>query len=96
MLNIIWTDLAIEDVSDNIEYLENEWSENEVIRFNLKIHQVLNQISKGTIECNPTEYDDVFKIVIIKQITLFYKIDKSNIILLRFWNTYQHPNKLRF
>jgi plasmid stabilization system protein ParE len=37
MLSIIWTDLAIEDTIQNIEYLEREWTEREVLRYIKKI-----------------------------------------------------------
>ncbi|WP_445711614.1 type II toxin-antitoxin system RelE/ParE family toxin [Flavobacterium sp.] len=96
MGNIIWSDLAIDDVSENIYYLEKEWSEKEVIRFNEKVDEVLEQLSNRNILFKPTEFESVFQIVIVKQITLFYEIKGDDIILLRFWNNYQNPNKLRF
>jgi plasmid stabilization system protein ParE len=37
MLSIIWTDIAIEDTIQNIEYLEREWTEREVLRYIKKI-----------------------------------------------------------
>ena len=45
MISIIWTDLAIDDFSENIYYLEKEWTEKEVIRFNKKVDEVLNKLS---------------------------------------------------
>lgn len=95
MVNIIWTDLAIDDVSENIYYLEKEWTEKEVIRFNKKIEEILEKLSKENILFKPTEYKNVFQIVIIKQITLFYEVKGNDIFLLRFWNNYQNPDKLR-
>ena len=52
MGNIIWSDLAIDDVSENIYYLEKEWSEKEVIRFNEKVDEVLEQLSNRNILFN--------------------------------------------
>lgn len=95
MVNIIWTDLAIDDVSENIYYLEKEWTEKEVIRFNKKIEETLEKLSRENILFKPTEYKNVFQIVIIKQITLFYEVKGNDIFLLRFWNNYQNPDKLR-
>jgi plasmid stabilization system protein ParE len=95
MVNIIWTDLAIDDVSENIYYLEKEWTEKEVIRFNKKIEETLEKLSRENILFKPTEYKNVFQIVIIKQITLFYEVKGDDIFLLRFWNNYQNPDKLR-
>jgi len=96
MLTVIWTDLAIKDISANINYLENIWSEKEVIKFNKKVYEVLDKLSKRSIEFKPTDYKEVFQAVILKQITLFYKVDENNLILLRFWNNYQNPNSLIF
>ena len=93
MENIIWSDLAIEDVSENIYYLEKEWTEKEVIRFNIKIDEVLEKLSNENVIFKPTDFKNVFQIVILKQITLFYEIKGNDIILLRFWNTYQNPKK---
>ena len=95
MVNIIWTDLAIDDVSENIYYLEKELTEKEVIRFNKKIEETLEKLSRENILFKPTEYKNVFQIVIIKQITLFYEVKGDDIFLLRFWNNYQNPDKLR-
>jgi plasmid stabilization system protein ParE len=95
MVNIIWTDLAIDDVSENIYYLEKEWTEKEVIRFNKKIEETLEKLSRENLLFKPTEYKNVFQIVIVKQITLFYEVKGDDIFLLRFWNNYQNPDKLR-
>jgi plasmid stabilization system protein ParE len=94
MLNIIWSNLAIDDVSDNIYYLEKNWTEKEVERFNDKTEEVLEQLSKGNLNFKPTEHKNIFQVPIVKQITLFYKINESNIVLLRFWNSYQNPDNL--
>ena len=93
MISIIWTDLAIDDFSENIYYLEKEWTEKEVIRFNKKVNEVLDKLSKGNIKFKSTDYKNVFQVVILKQITLFYELDQNNIILFRFLTTYQHLSK---
>ncbi len=93
MLNIIWTDSAIEDTLQNIEYLENEWTEKEVRRFIKKTDEVLEKLAKGNTKFKPTEYKNTFQVPIVKQITLFYEKGDDFILLLRFWNTYQDPDK---
>ena len=94
MINIIWTDLAINDVSENIYYLEKEWTEKEIERFLNKTDEVLEKLAKGNIKFKATEYKEVYQVPIVKQITLFYEKNGDNIFLLRFWNTYQDPKKL--
>jgi plasmid stabilization system protein ParE len=96
MFNIIWSDLAIDDVSENIYYLEREWTEKEIERFLNKTDDVLEKLAKGNIKFKTTKYKDVYQVPIVKQITLFYEKNEDGIILLRFWNNYQNPKKLIF
>jgi plasmid stabilization system protein ParE len=96
MLNIIWSNLAIDDISENIYYLEREWTEKEIERFANKTDEVLEKLVKGNIKFKPTEYKNIFQVPIVKQITLFYEVNEDSIILLRFWNTFQDPKKLVF
>ena len=95
MLNIIWSEYAIEDVLDNIHYLEREWTEKEVKRFSDKTNEILDKLSKGNIKFKKSGYKDTLVVPIVKQINLFYKKEGNDIILLRFWNNYQNPEKLK-
>lgn len=95
MLNIIWSEEAIDDVLNNIDYLEREWTEKEVKRFSVKTNEVLDKLSKGKIRFKKSGYKDILVIPIVKQINLFYKKEGEDIILLRFWNNYQDPEKLK-
>ena len=94
-MNIQWSPVARLDYIQNITYLEEHWSEREIIVFNQSIEHHLNLLSSGTISFTKTNYKDVFKVVLIKQITLFYVVDENDITLLRFWNNYQDLSKFR-
>jgi plasmid stabilization system protein ParE len=96
MLNIIWTDSAIEDYSKNIDYLEKEWSEKVIEDFIRKTDNVIQKIAFEKLKFKQTDYDNVFQVSIVKQINLFYKLDDVNVELLRFWNNYQDPEKFSF
>ena len=96
MAQIIWTERSKLDYWDNIEYLEREWTEKEIIRFNKKTNEVLSSLLQENVVFKPTEYKNTFQVPVTKQITLFYKmLENSNFELLSFWNTYQNPEKLR-
>lgn len=92
-MKLIWTIEAKATYNKNIEYLLIHWNTKEVMNFNNEVESVLKKI------CNHPKlgkYDEVWdsrKIVIVKQITLYYDIDvdKGNIVLLSFWNNYQKP-----
>ncbi|MDO9595282.1 MAG: type II toxin-antitoxin system RelE/ParE family toxin [Lutibacter sp.] len=94
MLNIIWSDKAVEDVLENIVYLEKHWTKKEVDSFSDKIDTVLDKLSKGNLTFKPSGYKNIYEVPIIKQITLYYQIQENDIILVRFWNNYRDPINL--
>ena len=96
MAQIIWTERSKLDYWDNIEYLEREWTLNDVYNFMDKVDDLVGLLAKGNLIFKPAEYKNTFQVPVTKQITLFYKmLENSNIELLSFWNTYQNPEKLR-
>jgi plasmid stabilization system protein ParE len=94
MLNIIWSDKAVEDVLENIVYLEKYWTKKEVDSFSDKIDTVLDKLSKGNLTFKPSGYKNIYEVPIIKQITLYYQIQENDIILVHFWNNYRDPINL--
>ena len=65
-------------------------------RFNKKTNEVLSSLLQENVVFKSTNYKNIFEVIVIKQITLFYEVKEENIILLRFWNNYQDPKKLNF
>lgn len=94
-MEIEWSEKAKNDYWANIDFLQNKWTENEVYNF---IEKVIDILRKANITFKSTGYKSIFQITITKQITLYYriKIDDKTIELLRFFNTYQNPDKLSF
>ena len=88
-MKIEWTLASKNDYWKNIEYLENHWSEKEALNFINEIEYSLNLLAKENVLFIKSDYSNVYKMVIIKQITLYYSIENQTIYLLRFWNNYQ-------
>ena len=44
---ILWTDHAISELKETIEYLENKWTERELRRFAAKLDHTIELISKS-------------------------------------------------
>jgi hypothetical protein len=88
-MKIEWTQASKIDYWQNIEYLENYWSEKEVLNFIIEVDYCLNLLTKENVVFTKSEYKNVYKMVIIKQITIYYSIKDDIIYLLRFWNNYQ-------
>lgn len=88
-MKIIWSPQAKKDYWQNIDYLEAEWTFNDVVRFIEKVEKIIQLLLQKNVAFTATNYRDVNKVVITKQITLYYKINSEKLELLRFWNTHQ-------
>ena len=96
MVQIIWTKIAKNDYWRNIEYLQSEWTLQDVYSFMDKTDDLLVLLTKQNLIFKLSNYKDVFQVPITKHITLYYKVaENNNIELLRFWNTYQNPKNLK-
>ncbi len=95
-MQIFWSDEAITDYHQNIDYLVKEWSEQVAVEFIEDVEIVIDLI-KSHPELYPlTDYQEIRKAVVRQQITLFYKVKNKTIHLIRFWNNYQDPGGLKF
>lgn len=96
MVQIIWTTIAKNDYWNNIEYLESEWTLKDVYNFMDKTDDLIELVTKQNLIFKPAKYKDVYHVPVTKQITLYYRVlENEKIELLRFWNTYQNPKKLK-
>ena len=93
MMTIHWSELAKIDYWKNIEYLEKEWTLNEVNSFMDKVNEIIELLSKNNVAFKPSLYKNTFQVTVLKQITLYYRIENNKIELLRFWNNYQDLRK---
>lgn len=94
-MKIIWSDEAITDYHQNIDYLLKEWSGQVALEFIEDVEAVIELIRSHPELYPSTDYQEVRKAVIRKQITLFFKAQHKEIHLIRFWNNYQNPDKLK-
>lgn len=96
---VVWTAKAMESYVSNMKYLENAWTEREVRNFAAvtenKIKLLSTQPEVGTPR-NKKQLN-IRHTVLHKRISLIYRVKplKKEIELLLFWNTYQHPSRLK-
>lgn len=88
-MKIIWSNLAKIDYWKNIEYLEQNWTTTDVLNFIAKVDECISLLKSNKVRFIKTNYRQVYKVVLNKQITVYYLVDKNNLTLLRFWNNYQ-------
>ncbi|NPA45563.1 MAG: type II toxin-antitoxin system RelE/ParE family toxin [Chlorobi bacterium] len=94
---IFWSKTAEIDYIKNIDFLLETWYEKQALDFIDAVNKHLNLISNNPKIFALTDYYNVRSVLIVKQIRLFYRIlDDNSVELIRFWNNYQNPNKLKF
>ncbi|WP_166926200.1 type II toxin-antitoxin system RelE/ParE family toxin [Flavobacterium poyangense] len=94
-MDVIWAPQAKKDFWNNIDYLETEWSEKSALHFIKKVNITIALLKNGNVLFLKTNYKSVFKIVITKHISLYYRIEHKTIQLLRFWNNFQDLEKFK-
>lgn len=97
MRKIFWNPLAVIDYNENIDYLLDKWSEKEAQKFVEEVNHIEFILRQGNVDFMKTDFTGVKRLVIRKQITLFYRIiDKYQVEFLRFWNNNKNSDKLNF
>lgn len=92
MLKIRWTAKALMELSDTLDYIEQEWGISVAIKLNeeviLTLHRVVSQPSLGKSIESRTGYR---KINVMKFSSLFYKKEGNEIQILTFFSNRQNP-----
>ncbi|WPO79604.1 type II toxin-antitoxin system RelE/ParE family toxin [Flavobacterium sp. KACC 22761] len=74
-MNVIWSTQAKQDFWNNIDYLEAEWSEKVAQNFIEKVNTTIALLKNDNVLFLKTNYKNVYKIVITKHISLYYRIE---------------------
>jgi plasmid stabilization system protein ParE len=94
-----WTLKAIETYLSNVEYLEKRWTALEAKNFTVAVEKKIKALSGqlGIGSLRNKKQQNIRHTVIHKRVSLIYRYKplKKEIELLRFWNTYQNPKKLK-
>lgn len=94
-MKISWSDKAEEDFESNIVFLLEEWNEIVAQNFTFETERVLKIISTNPKAFQKHKKMKCHIVPITKHITLFYDIKRKEIELLRFWNNFKNPRKLK-
>lgn len=92
---IIWSPLSETDFSKILQYLHENWDENVAVQFLDLTENILEQIA-----INPRQFPVIFKkknirkCVLTKHNTMFYRVNKTQIDILRIFDTRQDPKVL--
>ena len=81
---IFWTEEAINNLEEILNYLINHWSQKEVNNFKVKLSKQIELISSNPKIFPVSKYNPrLRKAVLSKQTTIFYEI-KDNVIYLAY------------
>ena len=93
-LKIVWTQQAVKGLNKVIQYLEEEWTDKEILNLEDKIKNLLNRIRNYPEICPRTgRIKHLHKGLIDKNNDLIYRIrtDKYLIEIINFRGTQQKP-----
>ena len=93
-LTIVWSRRATLKFDQIISYLVAEWGEQSAKDFVLKVFEFLQILSEfpeiGSLE---NKGKNIRGFTIVKQVTMFYKVNNDKIFILLFFNNRQNPKK---
>jgi plasmid stabilization system protein ParE len=93
-LNIQWSTRADIKLDQLIIYLETEWGETVVKAFMRKLYDFLELLSEFP-EIGSMQYPEkrIRGFALTKQVSIFYRVDEDQIVLLDFFDNRSDPKK---
>ena len=91
---ILWTDFALSELENTIEYLEKNWTERELHNLAIEIEETLNLLSHNPnlFQKSDTK-NEIRRVVVAKHNTLYYRINNNSIEIISFFSNRQSPKK---
>ncbi len=94
--NVVISTLASKKLENLFDYLIKEWSVISKNNFVIKLDKSIDSIKKQPYGFPLSKKgNDLRKCVITKQTTLYYRFNYTTITIVTFFDTRQHPNKLK-
>lgn len=94
---ILWTDHAISELNETIEYLETNWTEKKLRKFAAKLDHTIELISKmPEIFPESTEKKSIRKAVVEKHNNLYYRMNKNSIEIVSLFSNRQIQTRKNF
>jgi plasmid stabilization system protein ParE len=91
---VFWTDLALSELQQTIEYLENKWTERELRLFSGKLDHTIELISKSPeIFPSSLEKKGIRRAVVEKHNTLYYRINNESVEIISLFLNRKNPNQ---
>jgi plasmid stabilization system protein ParE len=91
---ILWTDHAISELQETIEYLDTNWTEKELRHFSAKLDHTIELISKTPkLFPDATEKKGIRKAVVDKHNNLYYRCTGNTTEIISLFSIKKDPKK---
>jgi plasmid stabilization system protein ParE len=90
---IKWTIEAEAEFDKVILYLEQNWTDKEILKFISATNRVLNFISEFPLMFRKSKKKNIHEALVSEHNLLIYKVKKEHIEILTFWDTRQNPRR---
>ena len=93
---VIWSEEAVRNLDEILDYLVSRWTQREVNNFKTKLSRQLNLIAQ-----NPNLFPvsgiqpRLRKAVLSRQTTIFYEFNKDSVFIVYLFNTAKNPDKIK-
>jgi len=92
---ILWTDEAINNLEDILDYLNSRWSHHEVIGFKKSLSKQISLIEQNPKLFPASQYNPrLRKSVLSKQTTIFYEVSGQLIYIVYLFNNMQDIRRI--
>jgi len=90
---ILWTDHALGELENTIEYLEINFGRKELEKLSQKIESIVSLISQNPLLFSKSDKKGIYRVTILKFNTMYYRIQGDSIEILSFFSNRQHPKR---
>jgi plasmid stabilization system protein ParE len=91
---VIWSPRARITYYQILDYLDKKWTFREIENFIDRTEEALSHISQDPLLYQYSKENNTFRCVLVKQVSLFYRLRSGQIELLIFWDNRQDPMEL--
>ncbi|MBS1527568.1 MAG: hypothetical protein JST19_18110 [Bacteroidetes bacterium] len=77
-----------------LDYLDERWTFREIENLIDRTDEALSHISRNPLLYPYSQESNAHRCVLVKQVSLFYRIKSNNVELLTFWDNRQDPARL--
>ena len=93
---ILWTENALEELENTIDYLQKNFSEKEIKKLATAVEKMIATIAHNPYTFSQTYFkESVRKVVVTRYNTLYYQIKNDNVEILSFFSNRQSPDKVK-